>query len=472
MRYYRKDASLLCFSAPSTKFSVLGACIFICSCIMKFLANVLKQMPQNQFVKPSTIDAVILKTNILVKIGFVSTCVLLLISVLLRFTMSDSYKIKMMVCKGLFCYEYGNPLNLKEFERLPKVICKKTRLGIYELTITATCVTVDDISKLSSSVSSSLNRKSFEKYAVTQSSTDLAFNNVTFIIEDVTIDRSLIFESVDEMKPKNNTQLQIQKDVVIDLTTSGSMLIAGKTRSGKTTSIISLLLQALMMHRDEHDSLITIIDPKHAELSRLPYVYSVDDDGEATNILNAVQKFADLVTKRQKILNELSEKSGDAVKWWDAGLHVSILFIDEYVACRTMFPKKSAKDNSNYNYNYNITTFDALIKRIITMGASAGCYMILSIAEASVEEGGLPSMLRSAMSTRVLFKPTLPEARLLWDSEKLKEFSNGRVYNAGDAWFSSTDGIHDCVSYVHFPVMRFAVYQELGHLLELYYGGK
>ena len=103
------------------------------------------------------------------------------------------------------------------------------------------------------------------------------------------------------------------------------------------------------------------------------------------------------------------------------------------------------------------------------MGASAGCYAIISIAEASVAEGGLPAMLRSAMTTKILFKPTVEEARLMWDSDKLKDFNNGRVYNAGDAWFSSTDGKHDNVSFVHFPNMKFKVYAELGRLLNEYY---
>ena len=78
-------------------------------------------------------------------------------------------------------------------------------------------------------------------------------------------------------------------------------------------------------------------------------------------------------------------------------------------------------------------------------------------------------MIKSAMTTKLLFKPTLTEGRLIWSSEKLKDFNTGRVYNAGDAWFSSTDGIHDDVSFVHFPVMRFKVYKELGRLLNDYY---
>ena len=138
-------------------------------------------------------------------------------------------------------------------------------------------------------------------------------------------------------------------------------------------------------------------------------------------------------------------------------------FIDEYVACRSLFPKKAEK-----NSDYCLATFDALIKRIVTMGASAGCYVIISIAEASVDEGGLPTMLKNAMSTKILFRPTLSEGRLMWNSEKLKTFPE-RVYKQGDAWFSSTDGIHDDVSFVHFPYMDFSVYKELGRLLKEYY---
>ena len=118
-------------------------------------------------------------------------------------------------------------------------------------------------------------------------------------------------------------------------------------------------------------------------------------------------------------------------------------------------PDKEAPD-------YCLATFDDTIKRIVTMGASAGCYVIISIAQASVEEGGLPSMLRSAMSTKILFRPTLEEGRLMWPGPSLETLAVARKYVPGDAWFSSTDGEHDAPSYVHFPRMDFPVYAELG----------
>lgn len=192
---------------------------------------------------------------------------------------------------------------------------------------------------------------------------------------------------------------------------------------------------------------------------------TIDEDGEARGILAAIEGYANTITERQAVINGLSVESGDAVHWWEAGLRPSFLFIDEYVALRSILPKKAEKGNEGYS----LAVFDGLLKSIITMGASAGCYVIISIAEASVEEGGLPAMLRSAMSTRILFRPTMAEARLLWPPEKLEALNTGRVYGPGDAWFSSTDGEHDNPGYVHFPWMKFHPYAELGRLLQSYY---
>lgn len=71
------------------------------------------------------------------------------------------------------------------------------------------------------------------------------------------------------MRPKKATALAVRKETFIDLKTSGSMLVAGKTRSGKTAAIIRLLLQVLLAGQDEYGSEVVIIDPKQAELSRL-----------------------------------------------------------------------------------------------------------------------------------------------------------------------------------------------------------
>ena len=390
--------------------------------------------------------------------------ILTCLSVYFYLFMPDTMRICSMIQQGLYQPSRGNPLHLRDGDLLPKISCKCVAHGVYNLTISAQqSVSVDTLVDAAPAISAALNRK-YQRYAVTQTDADVAFRSVVFLIEDVLVDRSITYNSVEEMQPESPTMLRVDRVTSIDLTTSGSMLMVGKTRSGKTTGVIALLIQALSCGPDDYGSSIVVIDPKCAELSRLPHTIALDDGGEATGILDTLKIYADTIKQRQKILNDLSEQKGDAVKWWDAGMHPSFIFLDEYVACRSVLPKKAGKDS-----DYCLDSFDNLLKRIVTMGASAGCFAIISISEASVAEGGLPAMLRSAMSTKVLFRPTLAEGRLMWDSEKLSNFSTDRVYGPGDAWFSSTDGVHDSVSFVHFPCMEFPVYKELGRLLQNYY---
>ena len=457
MRTYRREVGPLAYASPGVILLVLGGVALLLAGVLAFGCRGLA---------PAVSGPLAGIVRMVGQAAAVVACVgigALIAAAVVHCLQSDSAKIRHKVRRALCHPAHGNPLHLQEGELLPAVKCKTAHPGVYDLTVTAGAVTVETIAGAASAISSALNGR-HTRYAVTQTDTGVAYDRVTFRVEDVLVDRSLTFEKVEDMRPRGPTKLQVQAGTEIDLTTSGSMLVAGKTRSGKTTGIIALLLQVLLCGRDEYGSEVIIIDPKQAELSRLPHVVTLDEDGEARDILQALKSFASSITLRQKTLNDLSEQKGDAVKWWDAGMHPSFLFVDEYVSLRAILPTKAGKDDPDYC----LATFDAYIKRIVTMGASAGCYVIISIAEASVQEGGLPAMLRSAMSTRILFRPTRPEGLLIWDKAKLDTMPE-RVYGPGDAWFSSTDGLHDNVSYVHFPRMDFPVYRALGQLLAEYY---
>lgn len=446
MRRYNTKAWRIEFATPVTKLCfVFGALCFLSAPIMLFSNN---KIVEKVFF-------------ILYIVSFLTLLGLLF----LKATESTAIKLKQKVKLGLFYYPNGNPLKLKDGEYLPKIKVKELENNKFLLTIKCTSISAEALNKMPQIISSTLNGKQ-AKYAVTVVNTDVAYNDVKFYIEDVTVDKSFYFNKVIEMKPPHPTIIKIQKGTNIDLTTSGSMLVAGKTRSGKTTGIIAMLIQALSWGRDDYGSNITIIDPKRAELSMLPHVVSVDEDGEARSILQALKDFEATIRMRQAYLNQKSLEVGDAIHWWDCGMHPSFLFIDEYVSCRSMFPKKAKADKG---FDYFLQKFDDILRRIVTMGASAGCFVIISIAEASVESAGLPNMLKSAMTTKILFKPTIDEGRLIWDSSKLDNFPE-RVYTAGDCWFSSTDGEHDDVTFAHFPIMDFPVYKELGNLLKSYYG--
>ena len=63
-------------------------------------------------------------------------------------------------------------------------------------------------------------------------------------------------------------------------------------------------------------------------------------------------------------------------------MHPSVLFVDEWVAFQALMPKKAPKDDPDYS----LQSLQDMVKILVTMGASAGCYVILSTAEASVDQ--------------------------------------------------------------------------------------
>lgn len=378
----------------------------------------------------------------------------------------DRKRMECRVKKRLFDSRYGNPLGFQDGELFPPVKCQKVNSKTFDLTINAVSCTIDDLLKVAPVISSSLNGR-YRQYAAISSVADNAFNCVTYRIVDVLADKSLTVYSAEGLKSPDRTKIPIDTETFIDLKTSGSILVAGKTRSGKTTGIVTILLSVLQHGRDGYGSNVIIIDPKLAELSIIPNAITVNPSGDAEPVMAKMKEFEDTMRARQAVLNQLAKKTGNAVKWWDAGMNPSFLLIDEYVALKGLL-RKAAKGDGGFN----LAGFEGSLKRIVTMGASAGCFVIISMAEASVEEGGLPSMLKSAMTTKILFKPTVEEARLIWNSEWFKPLNAGRAYVAGDCWFSSTDGVHDMPCCLHFPHMEFEVYRELARLMNEYYAPK
>ena len=462
-RHYDSNASRLRFAPLYVKLCVVGAALTLLGSVPLFTAWVLQNIPNNYFISAYTLQRVALLMS---AVGLFTVGIggaIMIASIFVLKLLPDTARVRHSIRRGLCDPSYGNPLHLKDGELLPVVSCEEVNKGVYDIKVTAVSKSVDDLLKICSFLSGYL-RGRFNNLAITEKNLSPDCSYVTYRVDDVLADKSITYRSVEDMRPVSPYKLAVQYGTEIDLTTSGSMLISGKTRGGKTTGTIALLLQILLQGPDEFWSQVLIIDPKQAELSRLPRTLTLDEDGEARVILGAIKRFADTIKRRQKVLNELSEEAGDAVHWWDAGMHPSILFVDEYVGLRSILPAKAAKGD-----DYSLETFDGLIKRIVTTGASAGCYMITSIAQASAGEGGLPTLLKSAMSTRVLFKPTLEEGAFVWDRASLEAVSRLPASKQGDAWFSSTDGEHETVSRVHFPRMKFPVYKELGRLLTEYY---
>ena len=379
---------------------------------------------------------------------------------------SDRRNIKYLIRKQLCMACFGNPLHLKDGEIEPCIQVMDTPNG-FKITIDCQSADFDDVASLETVISSCLRNK-YGNYAVVAKEEDIAGRFVDYFVEDIVSNyyKQSIYYSLSDIQ-SHLTRIFIRNDVYIDYTRvlNSSVIVAGRSRSGKTTAIIStFLLPMLKLGRDDYGSRIVIVDPKSAELSTCPYVLSPLSSGSVEHILYAIRDFNRIRVERQKILNDYCKAKGKALKWYDVDMKPCVLFIDEFVSVQDMFPKKASKENPDYC----LAEFQGLLRQIATQGASAGCFLILSTAEASVGTGGLESAVNNACGIRILFKPSVDEARYLWSREAL-EVMRERQYYAGDAWFSADDGINNNIRFIKFPSLKLSEYEALSELLTLYY---
>ena len=298
-KIYRKDAARFAYASPSAHLGLLGLAFLVLGLMVWRVELLAVGWPLAGYLRPAC--------RALLAVGALA----LTAAGVLYAALPDHVRIRHMVRRALYCPAYGNPLHLQDGELLPKITCRPAENGNgYVLTAKVQSCTVENIKALASFISSALSGR-YKDYAVISCAADPAYNMVVFIVDDVTVDRRIVINNVEELRPASPTRLTVQNGTAIDLTTSGSILVAGKTRSGKTTGIIALLLQALMAGPDKYGSTVKIIDPKRAELSRLPGVVTLDEDGEARAILAALREFADSITQRQAVLNEKSDNANN-----------------------------------------------------------------------------------------------------------------------------------------------------------------
>ena len=151
--------------------------------------------------------------------------------------------IKYIIRKALCDTSFGNPLNLREGEVEPTIYVTKTDKG-FRISVDCMSADFDDVSSLENIISGCLRGK-YGNYAVVTKEEDIAGRYVDYYVEDVVAgySKQSVFYSVADV-PSNIKKAYIRDDVYIDYSKvlNSSAIVAGRSRSGKTTAIISTFL--------------------------------------------------------------------------------------------------------------------------------------------------------------------------------------------------------------------------------------
>ena len=298
MRVWCKDRYLR-YCSPTPKMIIFGVVLLCITGMLKVL-EILALIINKE-----------LHTNINIDLSNIIDC--LLYCSLLTFIFSimeyalrgDERNMKYIIRKTLCDSSFGNPLNLREGEVEPTIFVTQTDKG-FKISVDCIAADFEDVSSLENIISGCL-RGRYGNYAVVEKEEDIAGRFVDYYIEDVVAgcSKQSVYNFVADV-PANITKVFIRDDVYIDFAKvlNSSAIVSGRSRSGKTTAIIStFLIPFLKLGRDEFDSEIIIVDPKSAELSLCPHVLSPDENGSVEHILEAIRRFNEIRVKRQKYMS-------------------------------------------------------------------------------------------------------------------------------------------------------------------------
>lgn len=241
-----------------------------------------------------------------------------------------------------------------------------------------------DLDRLAEDVSGSF-RGRLANYAVTSSRIATNGNEFILTIEDVGSDRTWRPATLEEMKQPTHV-LRLQKDLTINLADSPHLIYYGKSGSGKSTSLISVLIQALMWAGSQ----IYIADPKR-EFSALSDFYPADRLAvEADEVIAMLDRVCEIVRDRQKVVSDgVRKRQKMGLRAYDLGLSPVVVMIDEVSALMASMDNKQKKE------------FLGLLTQIVMKGRSVSCFLILG-NQSALADKGITTDIRGQIATKIV----------------------------------------------------------------------
>lgn len=241
-----------------------------------------------------------------------------------------------------------------------------------------------DLDRLAEDVSGSF-RGRLANYAVTSSRIAPNGNEFILTLEDVGSDRTWRPATLGEMKQPSHV-LKLQKDLTINLADNPHLIFFGKSGSGKSTSLISVFMQALMWSGSQ----IYIADPKR-EFSALSDFYPLDRLAvEADEVIAMLNRVCDIVKDRQIVVSDgVKERQQMGLRAYDLGLSPVVVMIDEVSALMASMDSKAKKE------------FLSLLTQIVMKGRSVSCFLILG-NQSALAEKGITTDIRGQIATKIV----------------------------------------------------------------------
>lgn len=241
-----------------------------------------------------------------------------------------------------------------------------------------------DLDRLAEDVSGSF-RGRLADYAVTSSRITSNGNEFVLTLEDVGSDRTWRPATLKEMQQPTHV-LKLQTDLTINLADSPHLIFYGKSGSGKSTSLISVLIQALMWAGSQ----IYIADPKR-EFSALSDFYPLDRLAvEADEVIAMLNRVCDIVRDRQIVVSDgVKERQQMGLRAYDLGLSPVVVMIDEVSALMASMDSKAKKE------------FLSLLTQIVMKGRSVSCFLILG-NQSALADKGITTDIRGQIATKIV----------------------------------------------------------------------
>lgn len=256
-----------------------------------------------------------------------------------------------------------------------------------------------DIDKLTEDINASFRGK-LGAYAVVSSRITDDGLYYKFVLEDKGSDKTWRPKSLEEMK-QNSHEIKLQNDLIINLADKPHIIAWGKSGSGKSSLLFSMILQLLMSGSE-----VYFIDPK-SEFSAFQEFYPMERIQEDTEaILKLLRHVCGELTRRQKIVAKAVKKQQKiGLRGYDIGLIPIVVVADEIGSAVASMDNKQKKE------------FLALLTQIVQKGRSVSVFCIVA-TQSPKTDTTLSSDIRSQFATKILLGSANAETqRMAFDGE-------------------------------------------------------